>query len=194
MNKKNRSNKTVYIFLTFLCIAFWLTMVVAAAYKFVEKKYVYPLGYKKEIIATAEKYDIDAALLFGIVKTESGFNPQAVSVKGAVGLMQILPSTGEYIAAQKGVLNYDLFDVNTNLDFGVYYWKYLQQKFQGSTETAAAYNAGEGTVGKWLKNDKYSDDGIRLKEIPYAETKSYVKKISESEKKYRKLYGKLLDK
>lgn len=180
--------------LAFLCAVFSLALLFGAAYKIIEKNYIYPLCYKDEITSVANKYDLDAALLFAVVKTESGFNARAKSAKGAVGLMQILPSTARFIAERKGITDYDLYDITVNLDFGAYYWKYLADKFWGFTETAAAYNAGEGTVKNWLKNAAYSADGKRLKVIPYPETAAYVKKISESEKRYKKLYGKLLDK
>ena len=189
-----KRTRFLYIISAFLCAVFWLTLILGAVYKVIEKNYIYPLCYKEEIIAVAEKYDLDAALLFAVVKTESGFNSGAVSKKGAVGLMQILPSTGQFIAEKKGITDYDLFDVNTNLDFGAYDWKYLGDKFGEFTETAAAYNAGEGTVKTWLNNKEYSPDGKRLYDIPYPETAAYVKKISERVKRYKKLYGKLLDK
>ena len=189
-----KRTRFLYIVLAFLCTVFWLTLVFGAAYKIVEKNYLYPLCYKDEIIATAREYDIDTALLFAIVKTESGFNPQAVSPKGAVGLMQILPSTARFIAEKKDITDYDLSDVRVNLDFGAYYWGYLTAKFDGVFETAAAYNAGEGTDKNWLNNREYSADGKRLDVIPYPETAAYVKKICESTKRYKKLYGKLLDK
>ena len=173
---------------------FWAAFLGGFAYIGLEKKLVYPLTYQDEIFTAAEKYDLDAALLFSVARVESSFKPYAVSVRGAKGLMQILPSTGDYIAAKKGITDYDLFDVQTNVDFGAYYLKYLYGRFKEFTETAAAYNAGEGTVGGWLKNPEYSTDGIHLNKIPYGETERYVKKIYESLKRYRKLYGKLLDK
>ena len=174
-------------------ILFWLAFTAVFFFTFTEKQ-VYPILYKEEIIAVSEKYGIDPALVFAIVRAESGFAPHTVSAKGATGLMQIMPSTGKYIADKKGVAEYDLFEVSTNLDFGCYYWKYLSERFYGLTETAAAYNAGEGTVSGWLKNIEYSADGKRLEYIPYRETREYVKKIYESLERYRKLYAKLLDK
>lgn len=189
-----KRTRFLYIVMAFLCAVFWLVLVFGAAYKIIEKNYIYPLRYENEIVFAADKYGMDAALLFAVVKTESGFNAGAVSKKGAVGLMQILPSTAQFIAQKKGISEYDLKEVSINLDFGAYYWTYLWNKFGDFTETAAAYNAGEGTVKNWLKNAAYSADGKRLKVVPYSETAAYVKKISESKKRYTKLYGKLLDK
>lgn len=189
-----KRTRFLYIVVASLCAVFWLVFLFGAVYKIIEKNYLYPLCYKEEIITVAREYDIDAAILFAVVKTESGFNAERVSAKGAVGLMQIMPSTGRFIAERKGITDYDIYDINVNLDFGAYYWKYLSDKFGDISETAAAYNAGEGTVRTWLNNREYSSDGKRLNAIPYPETAAYVKKISERVKRYEKLYGKLLDK
>ena len=186
--------KVVYKILVAVIVAFWTAFLCAVALNVAEKKFFYPLSYKDEIIYTAEKYGLDASLLFAVARVESGFNANSISAKGAVGLMQILPSTARYIAEKKGISEYDLSDVATNLDFGGYYLSYLSDRFCGLTEIAAAYNAGEGTVKSWLRDSRYSSDGLRLTEIPYAETAAYVKKICESLKRYKKLYGTLLDK
>lgn len=194
MGKKEygKSGKPKAVFAV-LIAAFWIAFSMLFLLSFAEKR-LYPLYYEREIIAAANEYGIEPALVFAIVNTESGFDAQAVSAKGAAGLMQILPSTGRYIADRRGIGAYDLFEPTVNLDFGCYYWRYLSERFGGLTERAAAYNAGEGTVQNWLKNAEYSADGERLDVIPYSETETYVKKIFESLKRYRKLYGKLLDK
>ena len=193
MSENIKKHKAINRITVAAIILFWLAFTAVFSVNCSEKQ-IYPILYKDEIIAVSEKYGIDPALVFAIVRTESGFDPFAVSAKGATGLMQIMPLTGKYIAEKKGITEYDLFDVNTNLDFGCYYWKYLSERFYGLNETAAAFNAGEGTVNGWLKNREYSSDGERLDDIPYKETKDYVKKICESLKRYRKLYAKLLDK
>ncbi len=193
MSENSKTRKYFYRITAAAIVLFWLAFLSVFAVNLVEKR-AYPLLYEREIAEVSGKYGINVALTFAIVRTESGFDPFAVSIKGAVGLMQIMPGTGEYIANKKGVDEYDLFDVNTNLDFGAYYWNYLSERFLGIRETAAAYNAGEGTVKGWLKNKEYSADGKALDVIPYKETATYVKKICESLKRYRKLYGKLLDK
>ena len=180
LSNYSKKSKIILKIFAVILVVFWLIFVAATVFTAFEKKYVYPLLYKEEITAAANRYGLDAALLFGVVKTESGFNAGAVSDKGAVGLMQITPSTGEYIAERRGIEKYDLSDAATNLDFGAYYLKYLSESFCGITEIAAAYNAGEGTVRTWLKNKEYSPDGRTLKTIPYGETYVYVKKICKS--------------
>ena len=190
---KRRNILYFYKALSFAIVGFWLVFLAVFAVNILERK-IYPLSYKEEIFAASFKYGVAAELIFSVAKNESGFNANAVSDKGAVGIMQITPSTAEYIAKIRGIKEYDLKDAAINLDFGTYYLKYLSGKFYGVKEVAAAYNAGEGTVNKWLKNKEYSKDGKTLNFIPYKETAAYVDKIIFSINKYKKLYGKLLDK
>ena len=142
----------------------------------------------------SKEFYLDSALVFSVIKVESGFNLKAKSPKGAVGLMQILPSTAEYIAKSLGVKNYDLYNVDTNIRFGCYYLRYLINKFTGLTESLCAYNAGEGNVRSWLKDDRYSSDGKTLQKIPFSETNNYVNKIYKSLDKYKKMYRNSLTK
>lgn len=172
----------------------WGCFFIAMSSNLVTKKYFYPLKYKEEIFEFADYYDLDRALVFSIVKVESYFDKNAVSKAGAKGLMQLTDETASFIAKNKGLTNYDLFDVKTNLDFGCYYVKYLSQKFLSVDTMLCAYNAGEGRVSEWLINTEYSSDKITLFYVPFNETREYVQKINESLTKYRKLYGKLLDK
>lgn len=158
------------------------------------KKYFYPLKYKDEIISSADYYGLDRALIFSVVKTESGFNSKAVSDKGAKGLMQLTDATAEYIAVKKGETEYDVFEPRVNVDFGCFYLRYLFLQFADIETALCAYNAGEGRVRKWLNDQRYSADGVSLDKIPFTETENYLKKIKESLVKYKKLYGKLLDK
>lgn len=113
------------------------------------------------ISKAAEKYKIDKNLIHAVITAESSYNPDAVSPKGAGGLMQLMPNT----AKQYGVI--DRFSPEENIEGGTRYLKFLLDRYEGDISLAvAAYNAGEGAV------DKY--DGIP----PYAETKAYVEKIS----------------
>lgn len=155
---------------------------------------VYPLKYKEEVFEYADGYGLSRALVFAVIRTESGFNPNAVSSAGAKGLMQIKDETGKYIAERLGRAEYDLYDAETNVEFGCYYIKYLSLRFKDEKTALAAYNAGEGNVALWLMNEAYSDDGKTLKSVPFPETERYLEKIYKSFEKYRKLYGKVLDK
>ena len=108
--------------------------------------------------------------------------------------MQITPKTGEYIAKLSGAKKYDLLDAETNISFGCYYLSYLYDKFDKIETVICAYNAGEGNVSEWLKNEEYSNDGESLRVVPYSETREYIKKIKKTFEKYKKLYGNILDK
>ena len=180
--------------LYFLCV-FWAAFALFFGALLTERKIFYPLSdYKNEIIFAAEKYDIDAALVFAMIRTESRFYKNALSDKGAAGLMQITEKTAEYVASLRGIAEYDIFEPITNIDFGCYYYKYLESKFKDKNTCLAAYNAGEGNVSVWLKDINYSADGITIYKIPIKETAEYVDKVNKSLRKYKNLYYNILDK
>ena len=185
--------KILYKVLTVLIVTVWGAIIVFYGALCVMKTF-YPLKYRTEIMENAGVYSIEPALIFAVVKVESGFDPLAVSGKGAVGLMQITESTGKYIAKLCGVKNYQLLDVDTNIKFGCFYLNYLLVKFKDVDTAICAYNAGEGKVSAWLNDNRYSDDQITLKTVPFKETREYLNKIKKTFEKYKKLYGNILDK
>lgn len=118
------------------------------------------LPYGSQIWRTARKHDVDGLLVAAIVEAESGFTPDAVSPRGAVGLMQLLPSTGALYGAP------ELLGVSTNLEAGTRYLSWLLQEYDGDLERAlAAYNAGPAAVARY--------DGVP----PFRETRQYVRKV-----------------
>ena len=175
-----------------LSVIFLLAGVLVA--KEIVKKHVYPLGYKEQVFYCADAYDLDKALVFAVIKVESGFDALAKSKAGALGLMQITENTGKYIAKLLGKKDYDLLDPNTNIEFGCYYLSYLIVRFKNIETAICAYNAGEGNVSAWLSNADLSADGKTLKSIPFTETREYLIKIKKTFSKYKKLYGNILDK
>ena len=127
-----------------------------------------------------KQYNVDPMLALSVMKVESNFNPKAKSKKGALGLMQIMPQTGEDVAEK--YLNMDfaedkLYEPDFNIMIGVYYIKILSEMFNGNTNLIlASYNAGLGNVQKWrIENPiiEYDPD-----EVPFKETKKYVAKIN----------------
>lgn len=148
----------------------------------------FPFNYKDNILKNANNYNLSPATVASVINAESSYNPEAISRVGAVGLMQILPSTATYIANKIGIKNFDismLTDPEVNIEFGCYYLNYLNAKFNNVDTVLAAYNAGEGIVNKWLQNHEYSDDGITLKYIPYEETRIYIQKVKASQNVYK---------
>ena len=156
------------------------------------QKDTYPLSYETEITAAAEKYHVDKALIYGVIKTESNFDPQAVSSAGAIGLMQIMPDTftwlQTYYKEENTYTTDDLYDPTINIDYGVELLSILLEKY-GNEETAlCAYNGGVGHVDEWLKNPQYSDDGKTLKEVPFGETDRYRRLVEQNKSIYKQLH------
>lgn len=150
--------------------------------------------------------NVDVALILAIAHQESRFNPNVVSPRGAVGLMQLIPSTANYIkdmnletkyASASGVtpairIGSNLKDPHTNVRLGQKYIQYLQQQpYIGNNliYVLAAYNAGPGALEQWKK--RASKDPIRfINSIPYEETREYVKKVMTNYWVYRAKLGK----
>ena len=143
----------------------------------------FPRNYEAEIKYFSKKYSLEENLVFAVIKAESGFNPNKVSEKGATGLMQILPATAEYIGEQFfSGRKFDLLFPSDNIEAGCFYIFYLSDKFKNTTEILAAYKAGEGNVKLW-KNERGAP--LTENDIPFPETKRYVKRIIS----YRKIYA-----
>ena len=152
---------------------------------------VLPLKYQDIVERYAAAYDLEKSLVNGVIFCESHFEPDAVSSADAVGLMQVTQETGWWAAGQMGLNTdtLDLTDPETNIRVGCWYLNWLTDKFDGVTETVlAGYNAGHGNVSKWLADTEMSADGITLEEIPFEETKSYVKKVQMAQLAYSYVY------
>jgi soluble lytic murein transglycosylase len=135
--------------------------------------FVYPVRFGDIICAAADETGTDRALIAAIIKAESNFRPDAVSARGAVGLMQLMPETAEFIAVKMALGRFDLRDPSDNIRVGAHYLRYLLDKF-GDTRTAvAAYNAGEGNVARWLG----AAGAKTLGRTPFAETNAYLDRV-----------------
>ena len=156
-------------------------------------KFAYPLKYEEYVIRYSSKYNVDPYLVISVINTESKFNERAISSKGAYGLMQIMPETGQWISQYVGIspFNVDMmYDPEISIKMGCWYLNNLSKEFNGNTELIlAAYNGGRGNVNKWLSNEEYSKDGKTLHNIPFKETEEYVRKVNFSYKIYKLLYN-----
>ena len=148
---------------------------------------IYPLDYQESIDAYGTEYGIDPYFISAVIYAESGFDEQAVSQKGAVGLMQIMPETGEWAAQKVGIEDYTeamLGTADTNIQIGCWYLGYLNDLFEGDArKILAAYNAGPANVQEWTE-----DDGS-LESIPYEETENYLEKVQRYYEIYKRLYN-----
>ena len=146
---------------------------------------IFPLKYQEEIAVSSENFGVDPVLVASVIKSESGFNKDVVSSKGAVGLMQLLPTTAEYLAKKLNYGEYDLYDVSDNINLGTYYLSLLLDEFADEENALCPYNAGPTNVKNWLNNEEYSSDGKTLKIIPFKETENYVNKCEQAKKYYK---------
>lgn len=139
----------------------------------------YPLKYQHQILHSANTFGVEPAIIASIINAESGFDPNAVSHQGAVGLMQIMPTTANWVCSllERPFEKNNLFDPEENIIIGTYYFHYLLQKFEDAKTALAAYNAGEGNVMLWLESEKFSCDKKVLFTTPFKETNAYVDKV-----------------
>ncbi len=157
---------------------------------------MYPLEYEGAIRASARRQDLDAALVAAVIYAESRFDATARSSQGAVGLMQLLPETAAQIARETGGVAFvpaDLDDPRVNIRYGCYYLRAVLDLFGGDRVAAvAAYNAGAGVVGEWEAAARAAGHSLRLADIPFAETRAYVRRVLEARTIYRETYGERL--
>lgn len=153
---------------------------------------LYPIHYKDSIWKYSKEYNLDPYLISAVIRVESKFYEKAESTKNAKGLMQISPITGKWASKELGIDYYNedsLFIPDTNIKIGCWYIDQLRNEFKGDLYLIlAAYNGGSGNVAKWLKNPEYSEDGKKLKKIPFLETKIYVEKVMKNYKIYKAIY------
>ena len=149
----------------------------------------YPKEYKDLIFEWSQHHEIDPNLVFAIIKNESKFGTNAKSPKGAQGLMQIMPATGQWIAQQLKMEPFEaeqLYDPDLNIRFGCWYLASLREEFSGNTYMViAAYNAGRGTVNEWINAGIWNGEMISVDNIPYKETRNYLKAVWKSYLAYK---------
>lgn len=152
----------------------------------------YPWPYKQEMVQVGASYGVDPFLLAAVAKVESGFNPDACSDAGAVGLMQVMPSTADWIAEQIGYVGFHadlLYQPDVNLSIGSWYLSNLLMEFDGNVVTAlAAYNAGRGNVDAWLESERWEGTMHDLNSIPFPETRKYLRSVLRNYEIYQYLY------
>lgn len=148
-----------------------------------------PTKYSEAVEKYSEQFDVPEAIIYSVIKTESSFKADAVSHKGAIGLMQITPDTFDWLCTKTGEESNSLllYDPDTNIRYGVYFLSLLYNEYKTWDTVYAAYNAGRGKVNEWLSSEQYNNNG-RLKNIPYKETAEYVIKIEKTAEIYERLY------
>lgn len=152
----------------------------------------YPVEYEDLIRAYAQENGLEPAYVAAVILAESSYRPEAVSSADARGLMQIVPSTGEWIAGKldETFSEEALFDPATNIRYGCWYLGFLMDRYGGDMRCAsAAYHQGQGTVDAWLRDPALSSDGRTLDRIDSSATEKYVDRILKYYEQYEKIYA-----
>jgi soluble lytic murein transglycosylase len=142
----------------------------------------YPLHYSQFVRTHARNYDLDPALLAAVIYAESKFDATARSSSGAIGLMQLTPSTAKGIAIRTGGSAFRVSDLDNpeiNMRYGAWYLRHLFRKYHDERLVLAAYNAGQGNVDKWVANGE---------SIQFPETNAYVDRVEQLKGVYRDAY------
>ncbi len=155
-------------------------------------EYLYPLGWEQSLRSRATKHGLDPYLVAALIRQESEFNPSARSRSGALGLMQVMPKTGEWLFGRLGIPNYSnrkLTQPDISLRLGTFHLKNVIARFKGNLEFAlAGYNAGEHRVDTWRPLGNFDEPGEFVETIPFSETRGYVQAVIRNQDMYRRLY------
>jgi soluble lytic murein transglycosylase len=152
---------------------------------------LYPTAYSEYVMRYSEEFSVDPYLVFAVIKCESSFRPEAVSRVGARGLMQIMPDTFDWIADKLNddTLVYDdMFIPEHNIRYGTYLISVLLEEFGELDNALCAYNAGWGNAKRWLADEKYTEGGDVIVNIPFPETREYVRRVNEALVNYKEIY------
>jgi soluble lytic murein transglycosylase len=156
------------------------------------QKQVYPDGWGDLVVEQSARHGVDPLMMLAIMRQESSFDPRAQSNAQAMGLTQVVPPTARGIAARLGYDDFalrDLYKPAVSLEFGTWFMAQLMEEFKGRPFPAlAAYNAGGGTVTRWLQ--RFGDDpDVMVELVPFAETQTYLRIVYDNYRHYQLLYG-----
>jgi soluble lytic murein transglycosylase len=157
---------------------------------------MYPIYYKEEIRSIASRYQLDPLLIAAIIRVESNYKAEAVSPKGALGIMQVMPETAEWILSKEDFGSLTIQEISRKPEAGIlvgsWYLREMLRQFDGRLAVSlAAYNAGPGKVRQWLNENIWDGEQSSLNDIPYGETRHYVQRILYYYNKYKKLYDEI---
>jgi soluble lytic murein transglycosylase len=154
-----------------------------------------PLSYSDVIREQAAEKRLDPALIAAVIYAETKFDPRTSSA-GALGLMQILPGTAEFLARGSGATTFTVADLATpavNIAYGSYYLRYLLDQYGGSEMLAlAAYNGGMTNVDRWIERARSQGGQLSIDQIPFPETRAYVLRVLQAQQDYRHTYARQL--
>lgn len=151
-----------------------------------------PLTHADVIREQASEKHLDPSLIAGVIYAESKFN-DSTSSAGALGMMQLLPSTADFIAQRTGGTRFTTADLATpdiNIRYGSWYLRYLLNRYGGDEVLAlAAYNGGMGNVDRWVAEAGAQGHRLQVSDIPFPETRAYVQRVLDARREYRRTYA-----
>src|SRR3954468_20427629 len=151
-----------------------------------------PLRHEDIIRQQAREKGLDPALIAGVIYAESHFRDGQTSAAGAQGLMQITTATAQMIARKSGGVAFTVEDLGTpqvNIAYGSWYLRYLMGRYAGNrTFALAAYNGGEGNVDRWIDRARRRNEDLTIAAIPFSETRTYVQRVQDAKREYRRSY------
>lgn len=168
--------------LLLFCALVMLVFAYAAIYPPRARLAAHPVRYEELVEAAAQENGLEAAHVYAVILCESSFRADVTSSVGAMGLMQIMPDTGRWIAGkfdeEERFTDEMLFSPETNIKYGCWFLGYLSRLYDGDLDTvSAAYHGGLGNVKKWLADPAYSADGLTIDTTPFPATNSYIEKV-----------------
>jgi soluble lytic murein transglycosylase len=174
-----------------LLLAAGAIVVIGPRLEHVVREIALPLQDASVIRRQAAEKHLDPALIAGVIYAETKFDPRP-SPAGAQGLMQILPSTAEFLAHLSGGVRFQTGDLATpsiNIAYGSYYLRYLLDHYAGSEMLAvAAYNAGLTNVDEWVAKARAEGRELTVDAIPFPQTREYVQRVQHAQRAYRATY------
>jgi soluble lytic murein transglycosylase len=152
----------------------------------------YPIGWRAEMTSAATRAGLDPFFVAAVVREESSYDPRARSRVGARGLMQLMPDTARPLARAQGLAFREgalLYDPGANLEMGTTYIAQLVRDFGEPRVAVAAYNAGPRRAREWWAARRSDDVEVWVEQIPFNETRAFVKRVMLSWAEYRRVYA-----
>ncbi len=151
---------------------------------------LYPFPFESTILKWSKNRGLNPLLVTSLIRQESRFEPEIESTAGALGLMQVIPSTAKTTAKDIGLTSYSMTNPEDNVNIGTYYLDFTHKKYGNNSMLAvASYNAGPNAVTKWVNRYGLKDEDEFVEKIPYSETKGYVESVFENYWNYMLLYN-----
>jgi soluble lytic murein transglycosylase len=151
---------------------------------------LYPFLFQDSILQWSQQRQLNPLLVTALIRQESRFEPEIRSSAGALGLMQVMPETGKWVATQINLQNYSLINPEDNINLGTFYLDYTHRRYNNNSMLAvASYNAGPNNVAKWISRYGLNDRDEFVEKIPFPETKGYVESVFENYWNYMLIYN-----